>query len=241
MRLREVNLQAESVDECYLDDAVVAVFAVNFNRSSVAVLVLFECRQPSQRVIESSVTVKEFRISGVRCALVKHKHCIYQVFVAMIQDMCVGIFIVACIVLLLAMARYGGPKCFDRFFMTMTEREYQRVSLQRPLLSDDEFWKQFYDGSVMSREVVATVRRVFREQLNAKNVRPVDRVCDITDDVDVDCFIDEICEAFSVSVTSGRCGGVNCTFDSIAKAVMDELAVKQAKENSTQSRDANTG
>lgn len=107
--------------------------------------------------------------------------------------------------------------------MFNSERQYFERCQSRPMLSDDEFIRQYYPSGI-NREIPLRIRRILGQQLKLEKIIPTDDPCDILQDVDLLEIMREIGEEFGFFVESKELEGIDGNFDSIVSFVNAKLS-----------------
>ena len=112
-------------------------------------------------------------------------------------------------------------KALQSMMQYSTEQAYFRKCETRQLLSNDEFYGRFYDGSDIPRLVVERTREVFADQLAMDRVDPRDHLGQIFPDLDFNEVTKEVANAFGIPCPPSNPDGD--TFDDVVRWIAKHI------------------
>jgi hypothetical protein len=106
-------------------------------------------------------------------------------------------------------------------------RRYERELDHRPVLDDRVFHQTYYAGSGIPEAIPAGVRRVYVAQLGRRwhAVRPDDRPADFLPDLDLADLLDEVAEAFGLTIPRTEIEAMDGSFDAVVRYLAGRSAV----------------
>lgn len=90
---------------------------------------------------------------------------------------------------------------------------------QRPMLSDDEFYKRFYADSGVVRQIPIRLRLVYATQLGMDRVLPGDKAIEFDSELDLADLLAVVEETFNVKLSDEETLKLDGSFDSIVRLV----------------------